>query len=153
MDSRPLRVLELRTVRGTGGGPDKTILLGTARTDAAKYQVTICYVRDARDEVFNIDERARRLPVSYVEVVERHSFDWRIWPALRRIVREREIDIIHGHDYKTNLLALLLARGEGIIAVSTAHGWVGQGKRELRVLLPVRSLAAALLRSRRGRVG
>ena len=136
MKSQPLRVLELRTVRGTGGGPDKTILLGTARTDAAKYQVTICYVRDARDEVFNIDERARTLPVSYVEVIERHSFDWRIWPALRRIVREREIDIIHGHDYKTNLLALLLARAEGIIAVSTAHGWVGKGQRELRYYFP-----------------
>jgi len=136
MKSQPLRVLELRTVRGTGGGPDKTILLGTARTDAAKYQVTICYVRDARDEVFNIDERARKLPVSYVEVIERHSFDWRIWPALRRIVREREIDIIHGHDYKTNLLALLLARAEGIIAVSTAHGWVGKGHRELRYYFP-----------------
>ena len=136
MKSQPLRVLELRTVRGTGGGPDKTILLGTARTDAAKYQVTICYVRDARDKVFNIDERARKLPVSYVEVIERHSFDWRIWPALRRIVREREIDIIHGHDYKTNLLALLLARAEGIIAVSTAHGWVGKGQRELRYYFP-----------------
>jgi len=136
MKSQPLRVLELRTVRGTGGGPDKTILLGTARTDAAKYQVTICYVRDARDKVFNIDERARTLPVSYVEVIERHSFDWRIWPALRRIVREREIDIIHGHDYKTNLLALLLARAEGIIAVSTAHGWVGKGQRELRYYFP-----------------
>ena len=30
--TKPLRVLELRTVRGTGGGPDKTILQGTAPT-------------------------------------------------------------------------------------------------------------------------
>ena len=29
----PIRVLELRSVRGTGGGPEKTILLGAARTD------------------------------------------------------------------------------------------------------------------------
>ncbi len=137
MTQRPLRILELRTVRGTGGGPDKTILLGTARTNAEKYAVTICYIRDARDDIFNIDQRARQLPVTYIEVIERHSLDWRIWPELRRIVREREIDIIHAHDYKTDLLALLLARAEGVIAVSTAHGWGGLSGRELRFYYPL----------------
>jgi len=137
MATRPLNILELRTVRGTGGGPDKTILLGTALTNAEKYAVTICYIRDARDEIFNIDQRARKLPVTYMEVIERHSLDWRIWPALRQIVREREIDIIHGHDYKTDLLALLLARVEGRLCVSTSHGWGGLSERELRFYYPV----------------
>ena len=134
---RPLRVLELRTVRGTGGGPDKTILLGTARTNPEKYAVTICYIRDARDTVYNIDQRARQLPVTYIEVMERHSVDWRIWPALRRVVRERSIDIVHGHDYKTNVLALLLAKAEGVIPVTTAHGWVGKGSKELNLYFPL----------------
>jgi glycosyltransferase involved in cell wall biosynthesis len=136
MIGRPLRVLELRTVRGTGGGPDKTILQGTALTDRTRYDVTICYLRDARDTVYNIDQRAGHLPVNYTEVTERHSLDWKIWPALRRLVREREIDIVHGHDYKTNLLALLLARSDGVIPVSTAHGWVGKGSRETRLYYP-----------------
>jgi glycosyltransferase involved in cell wall biosynthesis len=131
-----LRVLELRTVRGTGGGPDKTILQGTALTDRSRYHVTICYVRDARDDVYNIDQRAGSLPVNYTEVIERHSLDWRIWPALRRLVREREIDIVHGHDYKTNLLALLLPRSNGVIPVSTALGWVGKGSKEIRLYYP-----------------
>ena len=34
--NRPIRVLELRSVRGTGGGPEKTILLGAARADPAR---------------------------------------------------------------------------------------------------------------------
>ena len=55
---RPVRVLELRSVRGTGGGPEKTILLGAAMADPARAQVTVCYLRDQRDEVFAIDERA-----------------------------------------------------------------------------------------------
>jgi len=137
MTPRPLRVLELRTVRGTGGGPDKTILMGTARTNPEKYAVAICYIRDARDDVYNIDQRARQLPVTYIEVMERHSLDWRIWPVLRRIVRERDIDIIHGHDYKTNLLTLLLARAEGVIPVTTAHGWVGKGSKEVNLYFPL----------------
>ena len=47
---RPLNILELRSVRGTGGGPEKTILLGARRADPARYRVTVCYMRDARDE-------------------------------------------------------------------------------------------------------
>ena len=106
----PIRVLELRSVRGTGGGPEKTILLGSARSDPARFPVTVCYIRDLRDAVFEMGERARALGLDYVETRERHSFDWTIWPALRALVADRRIDIIHAHDYKTDLLALLLAR-------------------------------------------
>ena len=126
----PVRVLELRSVRGTGGGPEKTILLGAAYSDPEKFAVTVCYIRDARDSVFAIDKRAAGMPIDYVEVVERHSFDWSIVPALRRIVRDRRIDIVHAHDYKTDVLAWLLRRTEAIIPMSTAHGWAGHTPRE-----------------------
>jgi glycosyltransferase involved in cell wall biosynthesis len=71
-----------------------------------------------------------------VEVRERHSFDWRIWPGLRSLVAARHVDIVHGHDYKTNLLAWLLARRTGVLALATAHGWTGQSWRERRVYYP-----------------
>jgi glycosyltransferase involved in cell wall biosynthesis len=132
----PVRVLELRTVRGTGGGPEKTILLGAAAADTSRVHVTVCYVRDARDRVFEIDGRARQLGLDYVEVVERHSFDRHIWGALRAIVHERKIDIVHSHDYKTDLLAWLLARREGIVPLATAHGWTGHSTRERLVYYP-----------------
>ena len=127
---RPIRVLELRSVRGTGGGPEKTILLGAARADRRRFEVTVCYIRDRRDDTFGIDAKASQLGVDYVEVHERHSFDPAIWPALRRLVREREIDIVHAHEHKTDLLALLLARAENIIPIATAHGWSGNSFRE-----------------------
>ncbi len=126
----PIRVLELRSVWGTGGGPEKTILLGAARSNPSRYAVTVCYIRDARDTVFAIDKKAGDLPIDYVEVVERHSFDRSIWPVLRRLVQNRRIDIVHAHDYKTDVLAWLLHRAEGVIPLSTAHGWAGHSRRE-----------------------
>jgi glycosyltransferase involved in cell wall biosynthesis len=126
----PVRILELRSVRGTGGGPEKTILLGAARTDPERFAVTVCYVRDARDDVFSIDAKAADLPVDYVEVVEKHSFDPSIWFDLRRLIRHRRIDIVHAHDYKTNVLAWLLAQSEPVTALSTVHGWTGHSRRE-----------------------
>jgi glycosyltransferase involved in cell wall biosynthesis len=128
--ARPVRVLELRSVRGTGGGPEKTILLGAALADPNQTVVTVCYLRDRRDGVFKIDERAAAVGVDYVEVPERHSFDPGVWGKLRRIIAERRIDVLHAHDYKTNLLALLLSRATGVRALSTVHGWTGHSPRE-----------------------
>ena len=136
MSREPLRILELRTVRGTGGGPEKTILLGTARTDAAHYAITVCYVRDERDAVFHIDRRAQDLPVDYVEVRERNSFDPHIWSQLTALIATRRIEIVHSHDYKTDLLAWLIAKRRGIVAMATAHGWTGHSARERWVYYP-----------------
>ena len=130
-------VLELRSVWGTGGGPEKTILLGTALRNSDRFDVTVCYLRDVRDSVFGIDQRAGRLDIDYVEVRERNSFDPRIWHPLRQLVRDRKIDIVHAHDYKTILLALMLGRRDGVIPLATAHGWTGQTARERYLYYPV----------------
>jgi len=128
--ARPVRVLELRSVRGTGGGPEKTILLGAAMADPARAQVTVCYLRDQRDQVFGMDQRAAQAGVDYVEIPERHSFDPTVWPQLRRLLDDRKIDLVHAHDYKTDILALLLAKSSGVAALSTVHGWTGHSTRE-----------------------
>jgi glycosyltransferase involved in cell wall biosynthesis len=128
--SPPVRILELRSVRGTGGGPEKTILLGAAQADPTRFAITVCYLRDRRDDAFGVTERVDASAVDYVEIVERHSLDWEIWPALRRLVAERSIDIVHAHEYKSDLLAWALARACGIVPLATAHGWTGHSARE-----------------------
>ncbi len=135
--SERIRVLELRSVRGTGGGPEKTILLGTAATRRDRFDITVCYIRDVRDQVFAIDDWARSVGIPYVEVRERHSLDPRVWPALRALVRERDIDIVHAHEYKTDVLAWLLGRTERVIPLATVHGWTGHSWRERRVYYPL----------------
>ena len=134
--NRPVRILELRSVWGTGGGPEKTILMSAAMADVPQVRVTVCYLRDRRDDVFGIDRKAAGIDIDYVEVIERNSFDWRIWPQLKQLVRDRQIDLVHSHDYKTNLLALLLSRSTGVRALSTVHGWTGHSARERHFYYP-----------------
>jgi glycosyltransferase involved in cell wall biosynthesis len=124
--SEPIRVLELRSVRGTGGGPEKTVLQGARRADPARFKVTVCYLRDQRDREFTIDRRADDLGLDYVEIHERHSYDPAIWSQLRKLTRDRRAQIVHAHEYKTNILTWLLARYEPIIPLSTVHGWFGR---------------------------
>src|SRR6059058_5705077 len=64
--SDPVRVLELRSVRGTGGGPEKTILHGAALADSGRVAVTVCYLRDPADPCFEIGARAAVLGLDYV---------------------------------------------------------------------------------------
>src|SRR5262245_18072952 len=123
----PIRVLELRSVWGTGGGPDKTILAGAA-LKSQNVETIVCYIRDARDRVFSIDARARKLGIDYVQVIERHSFDRGIWRQVRALVKARGIDIIHAHDHKTDFLTWLLSFREPIVPLSTAHGFAGDSR-------------------------
>jgi glycosyltransferase involved in cell wall biosynthesis len=105
--------------------------------DSRRVRTTVCYVRDDRDDVFDIDRRAVAHGVDYVEIRERHSADPSVWRALRAVIRERAIQIVHSHDYKTNVLALLAARAERIAALSTVHGWTGHSWRERFIYYPV----------------
>jgi len=131
-----VHVLEFRMVRGTGGGPEKTILLGARLADPARTRVTVCYLRDARDDAFSIDERARAQAVDYVEIIERHSLDTRSLGALTRLIADRGIDIVHSHDYKTNLLTWLAGRRTGVRTIATSHGWTGHTVRERYLYYP-----------------
>ncbi len=137
MSFRPIRVLELRSVTGAGGGPEKTILMGAKLTDPRRIAITVCYLRSASDHQCNIRERAAGLGLDYVELVEQGAFDYRMWAALRGLVRARAIDIVHAHDYKTDLLALMLSRAEGVVPMTTAHGWTGHSWRERRIYYPL----------------
>ena len=130
--SRRIRVLELRSVAGTGGGPDKT-LLSSAAADSPDVSLTLCYLCNAGDTAFQIGEAARRQGIDYVEIRERGRLDWSAWRAIRQLVRERRFDIVHGHEYKTDLLAYLLAKVERVLPFATAHGWTGHSRIE-RVL-------------------
>jgi glycosyltransferase involved in cell wall biosynthesis len=137
MTTRPIRVLELRSVVGAGGGPEKTILMSAKLADPRQIGITVCYLRSAADRDCNIGDRATALGLDYVELAERSAVDYRMWTSLRELVRSRGIDIVHAHDYKTDLLALLLARAEGVVPMTTAHGWTGHSWRETNVYYPL----------------
>jgi glycosyltransferase involved in cell wall biosynthesis len=133
--SRPIRVLELRSVAGTGGGPDKT-LVASADIRDPDVDLTLCYLCNEGDDLFQIGALAKQKGLDYVEVRERGPIDLRAWRAIRQLARERRFDIAHGHDYKTDLLAWMLGRAEGLIPFATAHGWTGHSRMERFVYYP-----------------
>ncbi len=125
-----IRLLELRNTYKWGGGPDKTILLSAEQHDPARVSVVVVYVRDVRDQEFQITEMARSRRLTYYEIHEKGKFDPQVIKAIRDIVVKHDINLIHGHDYKSDFFAYLVRRWlwrRPIALVSTAHAWVMLG--------------------------
>lgn len=126
------RLLELRNTYKWGGGPDKTILLSAEQHDPKAVEVVVVYVRDVKDHEFQITEMAQGRGLTYYEIPENGKFDPRVLKALREIIIRHDINLIHGHDYKSDFFAYLiklLMWRRPLALISTAHAWVTLGFR------------------------
>jgi glycosyltransferase involved in cell wall biosynthesis len=119
-----INVLELRCVTGSGGGPEKTILLSAAKVDSARFNVVVAYIRNANDPAYTIANRARELGLRFYDLKERLPVDPMMLARLVSVIVREKIDVIHAHEYKTNVLGVLLRPVLRFKLVSTVHGWV-----------------------------
>lgn len=124
------RVLHLRTVCGKGGGPEKT-LLTTPRFLGSDYDVRLAYLRPACDPDYDMPERAREAGATLVDIPEHGPLDPRSMLRLTREIRRFRPQVLHAHDYKTNVLSVTLGTLFGIPAITTMHGY-GLGGGRLR---------------------
>ncbi|TWT33768.1 Alpha-D-kanosaminyltransferase [Posidoniimonas corsicana] len=118
-------VLHPRVVTGSGGGPDKTILNSPRFLRSLGYDSACMYLRPPNDPGFEaIRARAEELGAPLEEIDDRGAADWRVLSRALEVCRRLDVRVWHGHDYKTNLMGLLLRRWRPMRLVTTVHGWV-----------------------------
>ncbi|HTU93910.1 MAG TPA: glycosyltransferase [Gemmataceae bacterium] len=123
-------VLHTRVVAGTGGGPDKTILNTPRFLQAAGYRTLCAYMHPPVDPGFEqLRVKAQLWQAPLLSVPDRGPLDWRVVSKLLNICRRERVHIWHGHDYKSNLLGLILCRFWPMRLVTTVHGWVRYTRR------------------------
>ena len=123
-------VLDARVVAGSGGGPDKTILNSPQFLARAGYRMICAYMHPPSDPGFEqLRSRAAVLRAPLVSVVDRGPWDCSVIGGLLNLCRRERVRIWHGHDYKSNLLGLLLNRFWPMRLVTTLHGWVRHTRR------------------------
>lgn len=120
------RVLHLRTVTGKGGGPEKT-LLATPKHLGQDYEVRLAYLRPRHDPAYDMPARARACNVPLIDIPEWGPADPRSLFRLATAIRRFQPHLLHAHDYKTNVLSLLLGRWFSIPVMTTLHGYVTLG--------------------------
>ena len=117
------RVLDLRDSPWVDG-PGRTILDTASMVDPKRYRIVIgAFSGDRHGEHAYLTEAVRR-GLEIYPITERRALDPGV---LRQIVgwcEHNAIDIIHTHDFRSDLYGLIAARRLGIPVVSTCHGWI-----------------------------
>jgi glycosyltransferase involved in cell wall biosynthesis len=122
---KPLRVLQFITPAGFYGAERWVIALANNLPG----EHMICDLAVTRESASQDLSVAEHYPehvgqVHYLPMKGR--FDFRAVLQLVEVIRKRQIDVIHTHGYKSDILGLLAARRAGIKCVSTPHGFSGK---------------------------
>jgi len=123
-------VLHVRVVTGHGGGPEKTILNSPRYLRALGYQAKLAYLHPPNDPGFlAIQERGRALAADVISIPDRGPLDISVVWRLACLCRRLRVAVWHGHDYKSNILGLLIRAVWRMQLVTTLHGWTNLGGR------------------------
>lgn len=118
-----IKVLHLRDTKKICG-PGKTIMETACRIDSSEFELSVGLFLE-RDENDNLYYKALlERGVRVFPVRQRHQFDLAVIKTIITIIKDNEINILHSHDYKTDIIASLVARIHPIPVVTTIHGWI-----------------------------
>ena len=123
-------ILHVRTVTGTGGGPDKTILNSPRFLQRHGLRCCCAFLHPPGDRGFaELQRRAEQAGATVLSVPDRGAADLRSLWQLVQFCRREGVALWHGHDYKSNAFGLLARRLHRMRLVTTVHGWVRFTKR------------------------
>ncbi len=121
-ENRKIRVLHFICSTGFYGA-EKWILalVNNQDNDAVHSELVVTKEAENQDLALVREYRAMGHPVH--EIPMSFKFDVRAVNALAELMREREIDIIHTHGYKSDILGVMAARKAGVKCIATPHGF------------------------------
>ncbi len=121
MNSRP-RVLHFICSTGFYGA-EKWILALANNLDRADIDSELVVTKEAENQDLQLTKAFRDLDLPAHELPMKGRFDFRVIRSLVNLIREREIDVIHSHGYKSDIIGVIAAKMAGIKSMSTPHGF------------------------------
>lgn len=140
---RALNILELRDTDEIGG-PGKTILESARAMDPDRFRVHVGVFRTSREGVdtpFTVAAREFGLPVH--AIYGHNQYDPRLILRTAGLIRRLGIDIVHAHEVKSDVIALLASGLHRVPLVTTLHGWIGNSPRQRALIAVDKRVVAA----------
>jgi glycosyltransferase involved in cell wall biosynthesis len=124
------KMMHLRVVAGTGGGPEKTILNSPRFIKQHGYDAHVVYLCPS-DPVIqqSLRSRAEKFDCPLTLIEDRGIRDFSVIGKLWKFCREQKIELLQAHDYKSNALGLVLRRLHRMHLVTMLHGWTDMSGR------------------------
>jgi glycosyltransferase involved in cell wall biosynthesis len=131
------RVNVLQFICPTGFyGAERWILALASNLDpgAVRCDLAVTHEDNTQDLRLVHEYRKQQLGSAF-EIPMRHRFDTSAIGHLVALIRSRDIDIVHTHGYKSDILGLIAARRAGIRCVATPHGFENAADLKLRFFI------------------
>lgn len=110
-------------------GPGRTILDTAAMVDPHRYRITIGGFATAGAAEHKYLEEAVRRGLDTCRILERRALDPDVLRQILHRCRSRAVDLVHAHDFRSDLYGLLAARWLGLPCIATCHGWIANDRK------------------------
>lgn len=104
-------------------GAERWVLALANNIDPAKVRCDLAVTKESEAQNLEIVKQYPKHEGRAYELPMKGRFDLAIIGQLCDLIKEREIDVIHTHGYKSDILGLIAAKKTGIRCVSTPHGF------------------------------
>lgn len=102
----------------------ENVLLNLAESFEKKgNEVIVCAFNDLRNPHTEIVDKAKSMGLMTITLDSKGRFDFSLIKKLQDVLIGNNIDIIHTHNYKSNIIGALAVKKLNIPIVSTAHGF------------------------------
>lgn len=105
-------------------GAETIILTIVEHIDKNRFNPIIVIFKDENDEIPPLALEAKKRQISVALIILRGKFDFFGMLKLRRLILKNSIDIVHSHEYKSDLICFLATRFTSVKLIVTTHGWV-----------------------------
>ncbi len=116
-------------------GAERWILALAKHLNPEKVRCDLVVTAESGNENLEISRQYRNLGLNTYEVPMTNKFDLGAVSKLAELIREKGIDIIHTHGYKSDIIGVLAARKAGIPCVVTPHGFENAKDFKLRLFI------------------
>ncbi|WP_291982193.1 glycosyltransferase [Luteitalea sp.] len=109
-------------------GPGKTIIETACAVDRRHYHTLVgVFSVIGRTNVYVEAVRARGIEVHALSA--RTGLDPRLLLQVSKLITERRVQIVHSHDYLSDIVARVVSSWLGVATMSTVHGWIENNAR------------------------
>jgi len=120
--NKPIKVLQLGSPSGLYGA-ERWILALIKYLDPQQVISVVGVIKDDPNQDAKLCREAKELGYETVEFEAHGRVNFSIIHQLRKFLVDENIDILHTHFYKTDIIGLLATRGLSCKIISTPHGW------------------------------
>ena len=122
-------------------GAEMWVLALAKHLDPKEVSCRLAVSHESTSQSLELFERFGKLGLNADKIRMKGKFDFRAIAKLKALVQHEQIDVLHTHGYKSDILGLLAARMADIRVLSTPHGFENVKDLKLQAFIKVGNLA------------